>query len=207
MKNKIIHGLTVFFTTIAILSILSTCLAATDTSTPAPSPPVRTQTISTASVTGSGWFFCNGHRDSFSVSVMKGVVRPDGWNYAPRGYANYQIKLLSHVTTGQVNSLRIWRYRVDPIDGGTRAVMVGLAQIRVAGDVRNNWWFRITLRSMENGQNGFMIQLWRPIGADKLGGWSFSDFDAAKPATLKLNSAPFYQMQGILKAGNISIQQ
>jgi hypothetical protein len=138
---------------------------------------------------------------------MKGAARPDGWNYAPQGYANYQIKLLNHVTTGQVNSLRIWRYRVDSVEGGSRAVIVGLAQIRVVGDTRNNWWFRITLKSMDNGQNGFMIQLWRPIGADKLGGWSFSDFDATKPSTLKLNSAPFYQVQGILKAGTISIQE
>ena len=170
---------------------------AADTVTPAPSANPK---ISTASTSGSGWFFCNGHRDSFSFSVMKGTMRADGWNYSPTGYANYQAKLPIGTTTGQVNSMRIYRYRVDSIDGGKREVIVGIAQTRMGQDVRNNWWFRITVRDMDNGQNSYMIQLWRPIGADHLGGWSFGSFDPSHPATIKLNDSPFYQAQGIVKA-------
>ena len=151
-------------------------------------------------------FSATGHRDSFSFSVMKGTMRADGWNYNPTGYANYQAKLPIGTTTGQVNSMRIYRYRVDSIDGGIREVIVGIAQTRMGLYVRNNWWFRITVRDMDNGQNSYMIQLWRPIGADHLGGWSFSSFDPAHPATLQLNDYPFYQAQGIIKGGTINIQ-
>jgi hypothetical protein len=138
---------------------------------------------------------------------MKGNSKPDGWNYAPAGYVNYQAKLPNIVTVGQANSMRIWRFRVDPIDGGVKAVVVGVAQLKIGQDVRYNWWFRITVRSMDNGQNGFMIQLWRPIGADKVGGWSFGNFNPTQPATLKLNNAPYYQAQGVLAGGTINIRQ
>jgi hypothetical protein len=102
--------------------------------------------------------------------------------------------------------MRIWRFRVDPIDGGVRAVVVGMVQVRIGADVRNNWCFRITARSMDDGKAGFIIQLWRPIGVDKSGGWSFSDFNPNRPATLKLNESPFYQAQGILAGGTITIK-
>jgi hypothetical protein len=182
---------------LSVFSMLNSCFAAEAAST---------QAGATASASGSGWFFCNGHRDSFSFSVMKGVFRPDGWNYAPNGYANYQAKVPTADIVGQVNSMRVWRFRVDSIEGGMKAVVVGIAQVKVGQDIRNNWWFRITVRSMDNGQNGFMIQLWRPIGADKTGGWSFGDFNPNKPATLKLNDTPFYQAQVVLAGGAIKIK-
>ena len=202
MKNRFSYGLIAISIFLILMPSINFALAA-DTLAPTPS---ATPKISTASTSGSGWFFCNGHRDSFSFSVMKGTTRADGWNYSPTGYANYQAKLPTGTTTGQVNTMRLYRYRVDSIDGGARAIIVGLAQTRMGQDVRNNWWFRITVRDMDNGQNSYMIQLWRPIGADHLGGWSFSSFDPSHPATLKLNSSPFYQAQGIVKAGTINIQ-
>jgi hypothetical protein len=202
MKNRLIYGLVAISIFLVLVPSINFTLAA-DTVTPAPS---ATPKISTASTSGSGWFFCNGHRDSFSFSVMKGTTRADGWNYAPTGYANYQAKLPIGTTTGQVNSMCIYRYRIDSIDGGIREIIVGIAQTRMGQDVRNNWWFRITVRDMDNGQNSYMIQLWRPIGADHLGGWSFGSFDPSHPATLKLNDSPFYQAQGIIKGGTINIQ-
>lgn len=202
MKNRLSYGLIAISIFLVLVPSINFAFAS-DTVASAPS---ATPKISTASISGSGWFFCNAHRDSFSFSVTQGTMRADGWNYAPTGYANYQAKLPTGTTTGQVNTMRIYRYRVDSIDGGLRAVIVGIAQTRIGQDVRNNWWFRITVRDMDNGQNGYMIQLWRPIGADHLGGWSFSSFNPSQPVTLKLNSAPFYQAQGILKDGTITVQ-
>jgi len=102
--------------------------------------------------------------------------------------------------------MRIWRFRVDSIEGGARVVVVGIAQTRIGEDVRGNWWFRVTAQSMDDGKNGFIIQLWRPIGADKSGGWSFREFNPSRPATLKFNVAPFYQARGILTQGTIQIK-
>jgi len=201
MKNRLSYGLIAISIFLILVPSINFALA---TDTAATAPPA-TPKISTASATGSGWFYCNAHRDSFSFSVMKGTTRADGWNYNPTGYANYQAKLPTGTTTGQVNTMHLYRYKVDSIDGGTRAVIVGLAQTKIGQEVRNNWWFRITVRDMDNGQNSYMIQLWRPIGADHLGGWSFGSFDPTHPATLKLNSSPFYQAQGILKSGTINI--
>jgi hypothetical protein len=201
LKRKNSYTLIVIFTAITIVSMLNISFAAENTST-----QTETQTVSTASATGSGWFFCRGHRDGFSFSVMKGNSKPDGWNYAPAGYFSYQAKLPTVDIIGQANSMRIWRFKVDPIEGGMKAIVVGIAQVKIGQDVRNNWLFRISVRTMDNGENGFMIQLWRPIGADKTGGWSFGDFNPNRPATLKLNDAPFYQAQGILAGGTIKIE-
>ena len=201
LKCKISYALIVLFTAITIFSMVNSSFAAENALV-----QTGSQTVSTASATGSGWFFCRGHKDSFSFSVMKGNSKPDAWNYGPIGFVNYQAKFPTVDTIGQANSMRILRFRVDPIDGGTKALVVGIAQVKIGQDVRNNWWFRITARSMDNGQNGFMIQLWRPIGADKTGGWSFGDFNPNRPATLKLNDAPFYQAQGILAGGTLNIK-
>jgi hypothetical protein len=202
MKNRLTYGLIAISIFLILVPSINFALA-TDTVTTAPS---TTPKISTATTSGSGWFYCNGHRDSFSFSVMKGTTRADGWTYNPTGYANYQAKLPIGTTTGQINSMRLYRYKVESIEGGKRELIVGLAQTKIGQDLRNNWWFMITVRAMDNGQNSYMIQLWRPIGADHLGGWSFSSFDPTHPATIKLNSSPFYQAQGIVKAGTINIQ-
>jgi hypothetical protein len=201
MKNRLSYGLITISIFLILVPSINFAFAA-DTVTTAPS---TTPKISTASTSGSGWFYCNAHRDSFSFSVMKGTTRVDGWTYNPIGYANYQAKLPIGTTTGQINSMRLYRYKIESIDGGKRETIVGIAQTRMGQDVRNNWWFRITVRDMDNGQNTYMIQLWRPIGADHLGGWSFSSFDPTHPATIKLNSSPFYQAQGIVKDGTINI--
>jgi hypothetical protein len=200
LKSKFSYPLIVVFTAILLFSVLNSCFAVENVS-----PPTKTQTVTTASASGSGWFFCNGHRDNFAFSVMKGNPRPDGWNYAPIGRVNYQAKLPTPDIVGQVNSTRVWRFRVDSIEGGDKAVVAGIAQVKIGQEVRSNWWFRITVHSMDNGQNGFMIQLWRPRGANTLGGWSFADFNPNQPGTLKLNDAPFYQAQGSLVGGIIKL--
>lgn len=198
--KKVVRSIVIMFTALAILSLTSTCLAATSAPT-----PTETRTISIDSVSGLGWFLCSGNRNGFSISVMNGFEGPDGWNYAPTGYVHYRTKLSAQVPVFQVDSFRIWRFRVDSIDGGTKAVIVGIAQTRIGDDIRYHWYYRITVRSMDDGQDSFLIQLWRPIGADKFGGWSFSDFIPAEPSTLKLNPAPFYQARGTLQDGNIKI--
>ena len=201
LKRKNFYSLIILFTAITIFSTLISNVAAEN-------PPVetRTQIVSTSSATGSGWFFCRGHLDRFSFNVMKGNSKPDGWNYVPIGYLNYQAKIPTVDIIGQAHSMRIWRFRVDPIEGGVKTVIVGVAQVKIAQDVRYNWWFRITSQSRDDGQNSFMLQLWRPIGADKTGGWSFGDFNPNRPATLKLNEVPFYQARGILAGGSITIK-
>jgi hypothetical protein len=197
MKRTIFFTLTVLFALTTIFSLINSGFAAENASI-----PTATQT-STSSSSGSGWFFCRGHRDGFGFSVIKGALKPDGWNYAPIGYVNYQAKLPTADVVGQANSMRVFRFRVDPIEGGTKIVVAGIAQVKIGEEVRNNWWFRVTARSIDDGQNGFMIQLWRPIGAEKSGGWSFGEFKPNQPATLQLNDAPFYQAQGILAGGKI----
>ncbi len=144
--------------------------------------------------------------DGFRFSVGSGNLKPDGWNYAPKGFVHFQVKAPTVAVIGQVNSTRVWRFRVDQIDGGTRAVIAGLAQVSIGDSFRSHWWFRVTVRSMDDGKGGFMIQLWRPIGSDKVGGWSFGDFDPTAPASPKLNDAPFYQAQGVLAGGTIQLK-
>lgn len=51
-----------------------------------------------------------------------------------------------------------------------------------------------------------MIQLWRPIGSNNVGGWSPNHFTADKPGNLQLNAEAFYQAQGALKGDNIVIK-
>ena len=61
-------------------------------------------------------------------------------------------------------------------------------------------------KMLTDNKDGFMIQLWRPIGSSNVGGWSPQDFKADRPGSLHLNSEAFYQVQGMLKGGNILIK-
>ena len=85
---------------------------------------------------------------------------------------------------------------------------MGTATVKIGQqEVRSNWWFRITARdATEGSKDTFLIQLWRPIGANNAGGWTASMFKADRPSSLQLNADAFYQIQGLLKGGNIAIR-
>jgi hypothetical protein len=170
---------------------------------------LEVKAVSNASATGAGWIMPAGCRDDFSFYAVRGILRADGWRYSPNGQMSYAGRDLKGAGLIQVWSTRVWRFKVEVIDGGYRVIVVGVATVKIGQELRYNWWFRINARDITDaskGRGAFMIQLWKPIGADKAGGWSFKDFDPNKPTTLHLNAVPFYQSQGVLRGGNIVIK-
>jgi hypothetical protein len=199
VKKKFYDGAVVLLVLITVFSFSCTLVGAETLS------QTVTQTKSTESSRGSGWFFYRGHRDVLNFTVSKGNTRTDGWNYAPAGFVSFNVKNGSINAIASVRSARIWRFRVDAIEGGDRVIIAGIAQVKIGQEFRNNWWFRMSARSMDDGKEWFMIQLWRPIGADKSGGWSFGGFSPYRPASLKLNATSAFQAQGILVGGTLEI--
>lgn len=192
-----------------VASTFSVAFAQAALSTSASPLPTISQKI--ISATGNGWINPNGKTDGFSFYVNQGILRADGWRYNPNAQASFtgrDFKNSQNVQVPiQVWSTKVWRFKIDPVDNGKRVIIAGVASVKIGQqDVKNNWWFRITAKDATDGKDVYMIQLWRPIGSTNVGGWSPGDFKPDKPATLSLNSAAAYQVQGILKSGNIVIK-
>jgi hypothetical protein len=188
---------------VAAMSMVNYALA----QTPQASTPT-TQTVQVVTASGNGWINPSGKRDDFSFYASRGTLKADGWRYNPNAQASFTGRDFKTNQVIQVWSTKVWRYKVDKVDGGKRVIIAGIANVKVGQDVRNNWWFRITAKDASgiNSKDNFMIQLYRPIGANNAGGWTFKDFKADKPASLHLNANAFYQVQGVLKGGNIAIK-
>jgi hypothetical protein len=194
--------------TTSLIASLNLAFAQTTTSPTTPQATINQQSVSTNTNT---WINPNGKRDSFSFFANKGTLRADGWHYNPTAQVSFTGKDFKNIQGNQVNiqvwSTKVWRFKIDNINNGEKAIIAGIASVKIGQqDVKNNWWFRITAKDMADNKDTFMIQLWRPIGLNNVGGWSACDFKLDKPATLSLNSQPAYQVQGILKGGDIIIK-
>ena len=167
-----------------------------------------TQTVQTATASGNGWINPSGKRDDFSFYASQGTLKADGWRYNPSAQASFTGRDFKTNQVIQVWSTKVWRYKVDNVNGGKQVIIAGIANVKVGQELKSNWWFRITAKDASgvNGKDSFMIQLWRPIGANNAGGWSPGDFKADKPGSIHLNDNAFYQAQGVLKGGNIAIK-
>ena len=204
LKSKISRILIASLLAIAMLPVIGQAMAATSTQT---SPVQATKVVS---ATGNGWFIDQGYKDNFNFFVTRGTLKANEWRYNPNGQVSFTGKNFN-LGNGvvQVWSTKVWRYKIEKIDGGNRVIIAGLATVKVGNQLRSNWWFRVAARDIidaNTGKDGFMMQLWRPIGADKTGGWTPKDFNPEKPATLKLNETAFYQARGTLRSGNVAIK-
>jgi hypothetical protein len=198
----------ILITTALIASLNIAFAQATTSPTTTPQTTINQQSVST---NGNSWINPNGKHDSFSFFANKGTLRADGWHYNPTAQVSFTGKDFKNSQGNQVNiqvwSTKVWRFKIDNIANGEKAIIAGITSVKIGQqDVKNNWWFRITAKDMADNKDTFMIQLWRPIGSNNLGGWSAGDFKLDKPATLSLNSQPAYQVQGILKGGDIIIK-
>lgn len=188
----------------AAMSTMSFTLAQTSTGQTTTSPSTTPQMVS---VTGNGWISPLGKRDDLSFYVRGGILKADGWRYNPNAQASFTGRDFKTNQVIQVWSTNVWRCKVDSVDGGKRAIIAGTATVKIGQQEVRGWWFRITAKdATEGSKDMFMIQLWRPIGANNAGGWSAGAFKADKPGSLQLNADAFYQIQGILKGGNIAIK-
>jgi hypothetical protein len=189
----------------AAMSTMSFTLAQTSAGQTTTPPSTTPQSVSMA---GYGWISPLGKRDDFSFSARGGTLKADGWRYNPCAQASFTGRDFKTNQVIQVWSTKVWRCKVDSVEAGKRALIVGTATVKIEQqEVRGNWWFRITAKdATEGSKDTFMIQLWRPIGANNAGGWSAGAFKADKPGSLQLNADSFYQIQGVLKGGNIAIK-
>jgi hypothetical protein len=192
--------------TIALAAISSVNFAAAATT-----PTAQTSTAQTTpvvSATGNGWINPSGKPEGFSFYARGGTMKADGWRYNPNAQASFTGSVLGSNKLIQVWSTRVWRYNIDTAGNSKRVIIAGTATVKVGQELKSNWWFRITAQdtTVSNAKDAFMIQLWRPIGANNVGGWSPNQFTADKPGSLQLNTAAFYQAQGPLKGGNIVIK-
>jgi hypothetical protein len=205
LKNKVTGICLIVLMLAAAMSTLSFTLAQTSTAQTTISPTTRPQMIS---VNGNGWINPLGKRDDFSFYARGGTLKGDGWRYNPNAQVSFTGRDFKNNQQIQVWSTRVWRFKVDSVDAGKRAIIVGTATVKIGQqEVRSNWWFRITAKdALEGSKDTFMIQLWRPIGSSNPGGWSAGAFKADRPASLQLNADAFCQIQGILKGGNIVIK-
>ena len=189
----------------AAMSTMSFTLAQTPAGQTTTSPSITPQMVS---MNGYGWISPLGKRDDFSFCAKGGTLKADGWRYNPNAQTSLTGRDFKTNQVIQVWSTKVWRCKVDSVDAGKRALIVGTATVKIGQqELKSNWWFRITTKDApEGGKDTFMIQLWRPIGANNAGGWSAGAFKADKPGSLQLNADAFYQIQGILKGGNIAIK-
>ena len=195
---------TVLIAVLALLMLSSTAFAFADTATstvPATGP----------SATGKGWYVFNGRRHNFAFAIQGGTLNEtDGWRYAPKGYLSVAILDFKGNKLVQVKSVRVWRFRTEKIDGGSKVVIAGVANLQVAIGVLENWWFRAEARDVtvtEKGGDGFSISLWRTGGANNFGCWTARIFNPQKPGSLRLNPTPFYTAFGRLRGGTVEIMQ
>jgi len=198
--------------TIVLLSSTMTMLnyalvsAATTEQTPAPTPTATTIKRPLFFTAGYGWINNYQQRDDFRFYIEKGNLRPDGWRYNPNGQVNFTGRDFKNNQVIHVWSAKEWRFKILNLTNGKEAVIAGTAIVKIGENVRFNWWFRVTVRDGISGPDAFMIQLWRPTGANTAGGWSPLAFNPMQPGTLHLNQTAFYEAHGILKSGNILIK-
>jgi hypothetical protein len=205
LKFKVIVICIIILMMAAAMSTMSFTLAQTSTDQTKTSPSTTPQMVS---VNGYGWINPLGKRDDFSFYARGGILRADGWRYNPFAQASFKGRDLKNNQLIHVWSTKVWRFRIDSVDAGKKTIIVGTATIKIGQqEVKGNWWFRITAKDAPEGsKDTFMIQLWRPIGANNAGGWSAGVFKADKPGSLQLSAVAFYEIQGILKGGNIVIK-
>lgn len=188
----------------AFLMLSSTAFALADTT-------ASTTLAAGASATGKGWFVFNGRRHNFAFAVQGGTLnKTDGWRYAPKGSLSVGVLDFKGNRLVLVGSVRVWRFKTEKIDGGSKVVMAGVANVQVAIGVLENWWFRAEARDITDsakGADGFSISLWRTGGANNFGCWTARNFNPEKPGTLRLNPSPFYVAFGRLRGGSVEIAQ
>jgi len=203
MNTKTILIFSALMTTSMIFSILlSVGYASTVDQSSEETVPVR-------KAVGRGLILFHGRRETFFFNVSGGRFRNAyGWRYMPRGKLSFTVRNRRSNRLIQLRSSKIWRFRIREIDGGFRAVIMGIAEIDTRIGLLKNWWFRVDARDidkLENWKDGFSISLWRPIGAGREGGWSARQFRPREPSSLHLNSVPFYRAFGRLRRGSIEI--
>ena len=207
MKQRVSGICLIILTLTAAFSALNFALAATSSGQATTTPPSTAPQI--VSATGNGWINPAAKRDDFSFFAKGGALKTDGWRYNPNAQASFTGRDFKTNQVIQVWSTKVWRDKIDSVDAGKRVIIAGTATIKIGQqDVRSNWWFRITAKDAgdSTAKDTFMIQLWRPIGANNAGGWSHGDFKTDKPASLHLNAEAFYQVQGLVKGGIIVIK-
>ncbi len=157
------------------------------------------------SATGRGWFAFNGRRHNFAFAVEGGKLNEtDGWRYAPKGNFSVAVFNFKGDRLVLVKSARIWRFRTEKVDNGSKVVFAGVANVQVAIGVLENWWFRAEARDSTSG-DGFSVSLWRTGGANNFGCWTARIFNPEKPGTLRLNPTPFYTAFGRLRGGSVQV--
>jgi hypothetical protein len=205
LKYKVTGICLIILMMTAAMSTMSLTLAQTSTGQTTVSPSTRPPMVS---VNGNGWINPLGKRDDFSFYARGGVLRADGWRFNPNAQASFTGRDFKTNQLIQVWSTKVWHFKIDSVDTGKKVIIAGTATVKIGQqDVRGNWWFRIIAKDApEGGKDAFMIQLWRPIGSNNAGGWSAGTFKAERSGSLQLNADAFYQIQGILKVGNIAIK-
>ncbi len=184
------------------ISSINFAAAATPTTQTSP-----TQTTPSVSATGNGWINPSGKREGFSFYAKGGPIKADGWCYNPNAQASFTGNVLGTNQLIQVWSTHVWRFKVNTVEKGNSVIIAGTATIKIGQqELKGNWWFRITSKDATDSKDALMIQLWRPIGSNNVGGWSPNQFTADKPGSLQLNEDAFYQTQGLLKGGSIVIK-
>jgi len=167
---------------------------------------------------GGGWFINDGHRNNFGFVVIDGKLNTtDLWHYMPAGHLTYIGRdMFSQGDMHRPNMIQVigykyWRWQFENTSDGLKATIAGWAAVNTGHGWTRNWWFRVQILDMDvkgkefRHMDEFNIALWKPIGADKAGGWSPNVFNPADPATLKLNATAFYNSFGKLGGGNIEI--
>lgn len=186
-----------------LLLLSPTAFALTDTTN-------SLETSNSPSASGRGWFVFNGRRHNFAFSVQEGTLNEtDNWSYAPNCNLSVTILNFKGDRLIQIKSARVWRYKTDQIEGGSRVVIVGVANVYTAIGVLRGWWFRAVAKDsggVDTGVDSFSISLWRTGGAKNIGCWTTRMFDPEHQGSLRLNPTPFYTALGRLRGGTIEIQ-
>lgn len=202
MKSGIVRGFVVLLTVIMLVPMLIAAVwASTSTGT--------SGATSSLSVDGNGWFVFNGLRHNFAFAAKEGKLNEaDGWRYAPNGYLTLAVLDRKENKIFNAGSVKIWRFRTEPVDGGYRLVIAGIANVRSPRGVLEGWWFRVEARDIDDvskGGDGISISLWRPGGASNLGCWTARLFKPTEPRSLQLNPVPFYTAFGKLRGGSVEV--
>lgn len=192
-----------------LAALLLVALFATVLGAVAGAETAESSTAAVPPVAGRGWFVFNGFRHNFGFAVQGGKLNEEsGWRYGPKGHLFLAVFNFEKRMVLNLSSARVWRFRVDEVDGGLRAVITGLAHVHTPKGVLEGWWFRAEVRDIddaEKGADGFAISLWRPGGADKPGCWTARLFDPKDPVSVHLNPQPFYRAFGTLRGGFVEI--
>ena len=200
MKSGIIRGCVVLLTVMALAPMLIAAVWAQTTSG-------TSEVTSGASAEGRGWFVFNGLRHNFAFTAKDGKLNEkDGWRYAPTGHFSLGVVDRKENKIFNVGTDKIWRFRIDEIDGGYRVVFAGVINFRTPKGVLEGWWFRAEARDIDDaskGADGVSISLWRPGGAGNPGCWTARLFKPTEPRSVQLNPVPFYLAFGKLRGGSV----